>query len=148
MTALLRNLTAAEALLEFNQWLASERRSADKTVEAYTRDIAHFLNFLTTHLGGEPRVADLAKLTRHDVIAWLAFRRSHDNLAASSRARAASSLRTFFRFLDRRLDAPNAKAMMFEAPRRPHRLPRPLTGRAPPGSARRRWPPCSRCRRR
>ncbi|MDZ4762631.1 MAG: tyrosine-type recombinase/integrase, partial [Alphaproteobacteria bacterium] len=75
---------------------------------------------------------DLAELSRHDVIAWLACRRSDDGLAASSRARAASSLRSFFRFLDRRLDAPNAKAMMFEAPRRPGRLPRPLTETAAP----------------
>jgi integrase/recombinase XerC len=134
MTAPARNLSAAEALAEFNQWLTAERRSADKTVEAYTRDIAHFLTFLTTHLGGEPHVADLARLSRHDVIAWLAHRRSNDNLAASSRARAASSLRTFYRFLDRRLDAPNAKAMMFEAPRRPHRLPRPLTEDAADGA--------------
>src|SRR5262249_20069229 len=99
-------------------------------VEAYVRDISHFLDFLTGHLGGEPFVSDLAKLSRHDVIAWLASRRSQDNLAASSRARAASSLRTFYRFLDRKLDAANAKAIMFEPPRRPHRLPRPLTEQA------------------
>src|SRR5215475_773305 len=128
------NLSAKEALSAFADWLSAERRSADKTVEAYVRDISHFLSFLTGHLGGEPHVADLAKLSRHDVIAWLASRRSQDNLAASSRARAASSLRTFYRFLDRKLDAANAKAMMFEAPRRPHRLPRPLTEDAADGA--------------
>jgi integrase/recombinase XerC len=118
--------TSREALQDFGRWLETERRASDKTVEAYTRDISHFLSFMTEYLGGEPHVADLAKLSRHDVIAWLAHRRSHDNLAASSRARAASSLRAFYRYLDRRLDRPNAKAMMFESPRRPHRLPRPL----------------------
>ncbi len=118
--------TAREALAEFTVWLETERRSSDKTIEAYQRDVAHFINFLVEHLGGEPHVSDLKGLSRHDVIAWLAKRRSEDNLAASSRARAASSLRAFFKFLDRRLDAPNARAMMFETPRRPHRLPRPL----------------------
>lgn len=118
--------TAREALQEFSTWLESERRASDKTVEAYQRDVGHFIGFLVEHLGGEPSISDLKKLTRHDVVAWLARRRSHDKLAASSRARAASSLRAFYRFLDRRLDAANAKAMMFESPRRPHRLPRPL----------------------
>lgn len=118
--------TAREALAEFTVWLETERRSSDKTIEAYQRDVGHFINFLVEHLGGEPHVSDLKGLSRHDVIAWLAKRRSEDNLAASSRARAASSLRAFFKFLDRRLDAPNARAMMFETPRRPHRLPRPL----------------------
>jgi integrase/recombinase XerC len=118
--------TATEALEEFTVWLETERRASDKTVEAYRRDIANFIAFLVQHLGQEPHVSDLARLSRHDVIAWLAKRRSEDNLAASSRARAASSLRAFFKFLDRRLDSANARAMMFETPRRPHRLPRPL----------------------
>lgn len=124
--------TAREALAEFTVWLETERRSSEKTIEAYQRDVAHFINFLVEHLGGEPHVSDLKSLSRHDVIAWLAKRRSEDNLAASSRARAASSLRAFFKFLDRRLDAPNARAMMFETPRRPHRLPRPLPEKIAP----------------
>ncbi len=118
--------TATEALQEFTVWLETERRASDKTIEAYQRDIANFIAFLVEHLGQEPHVSDLARLSRHDVIAWLAKRRSQDNLAASSRARAASSLRAFFKFLDRRLDSANARAMMFETPKRPHRLPRPL----------------------
>ncbi len=118
--------TAREALQEFAVWLETERRASEKTIEAYQRDIGNFISFLVEHLGGEPHVSDLKKLSRHDVVAWLARRRTEDNLAASSRARAASSLRAFYRFLDRRLDAANAKAMMFESPRRPHRLPRPL----------------------
>lgn len=118
--------TAREALQEFTVWLETERRASDKTIEAYARDIGNFISFLVEHLGQEPHVSDLARLSRHDVIAWLAKRRSEDNLAASSRARAASSLRAFFKFLDRRLDSANARAMMFETPRRPHRLPRPL----------------------
>lgn len=118
--------TAREALQEFTVWLETERRASEKTIEAYQRDIGNFIGFLVEHLGGEPHVSDLKRLSRHDVVAWLARRRTEDNLAASSRARAASSLRAFFKFLDRRLDAANAKAMMFESPRRPHRLPRPL----------------------
>lgn len=122
-------LSALDALADFRLWLESERRASEKTVEAYARDVAHFIAFMRDYLGQEPHVSDLASLTRNDVVAWLAHRRSQDNLAASSRARAASSLRAFFRYLDRRLDAPNARAMMFESPRRPHRLPRPLPER-------------------
>lgn len=119
-------VTGQDALAAFSGWLASERRAADKTVEAYQRDVANFLNFLGEHLGEAPTVARLSKLGRNDVIAWLAYRRREDDLGPASRARAASSLRAFFRFLDRKLDAGNAKAMMFDSPRRPRRLPRPL----------------------
>jgi len=85
--------TAREALQEFTVWLETERRASEKTIEAYQRDIGNFIGFLVEHLGGEPNVADLKRLSRHDVVAWLARRRTQDNLAASSRARAASSLR-------------------------------------------------------
>lgn len=123
------DLSAPEALEAFIAWLEAERRSSVRTVEAYRRDISHFLQFMTEHIGKTPTTDDLAAMTRHDIVAWLAYRRQHDHLAASSRARAASSLRSFFRFMDRRLDKPNPKAMMFESPRRPVRLPRPLTAR-------------------
>ena len=68
--------TAREALQEFSTWLESERRASDKTVEAYQRDVGHFIGFLVEHLGGEPTVSDLKKLSRHDVVAWLARRRT------------------------------------------------------------------------
>src|SRR5262245_9897249 len=115
--------TATEALQEFTVWLETERRASAKTIEAYQRDIANFIAFLVEHLGQEPHVPALARLSRHDVIAWLAKRRSQDNLAASSRARAASSLRAFYKFLDRRLDSPNARPTMFATPPRPPRRP-------------------------
>jgi integrase/recombinase XerC len=120
------DLTAAEALAAFCTHLASERRAAANTVEAYQRDLANFLGFVAGRLRRPPHLGDLGRLGRHDVIAWLAHRRSEDGLSAASRARAASALRSFFRFLDRRLDTPNARALLFETPRRPLRLPRPL----------------------
>jgi integrase/recombinase XerC len=119
-------IDAQDALQQFSLWLSEERRAAEKTVEAYQRDVANFLNFLTNHLGDAPSVAQLSKLSRNDVIAWLAYRRREDDLGPASRARAASSVRAFFRFLDRKLSAGNSKAMMFDSPKRPRRLPRPI----------------------
>lgn len=122
----LTDLSAKDALDRFLAYLGSERRAATNTIEAYQHDISHFLGFLSNRLRRAPSLTDLGQLNRTDIIAWLAQRRSADNLAASSRARAASALRSFFRFLDRRLDTPNARALLFETPRRPQRLPRPL----------------------
>ena len=118
--------TAKEALQEFTVWLETERRASGKTIEAYRRDIANFIAFLVEHLGQEPHVSDLARLSRHDVIAWLAKRRSVDNLAGSSRARAASSLRAFFRFLVRRGILAGNPARAVRSPKRRKPLPRAL----------------------
>jgi integrase/recombinase XerC len=124
--ALAVDAPAAEALDAFLGWLADERRASPHTVAAYGRDLRHFLGFLAGHHGAAPRLATLRDLSRQDVVAWLAARR-RDGLAAASRARAAASLRAFFRYLDRRMGVDNAVAMLFETPRRPHRLPRPLS---------------------
>lgn len=119
--------TAADALNAFVQHLVHERRVSDNTVEGYQRDIANFLGFLTQHTGVEPYVSDLAKLEAMDVRAWLSHRREVDELSPASRNRALSAVRSFFRFLDRQLDTPNARIQTVRAAKRPQRLPRPLT---------------------
>ncbi len=48
---------APDVATEMRHWmafLASERRMSPKTLEAYQRDVAQFLGFLTGHLGEPP----------------------------------------------------------------------------------------------
>src|ERR1700688_4318147 len=95
-----------EARGAFLEWLERERRAAALTVEAYGADIAGFLGFLTQHLGGEPDLAALAALRQADVRAWLAADAA-DGIGNATRARRLSAVRTFFRFLARRLGVEN-----------------------------------------
>ncbi len=119
--------TGSQALAAFVAHLEHERRMSEHTVDGYRRDVANFLSFLTDHLGGEAHVNDLAALSPADVRAWLAQRRALDDLTPASISRALSSLRAFFRFLDVKLDKPNARLQLVRAPKRTRRLPRPVT---------------------
>ncbi len=119
--------TGSQVLAAFIAYLREEKRASAHTVDGYQRDVAHFLRFLTDHLGAEAMVEDLAQLAPSDVRAWLYQRREVDGLEAASLNRALSAVRAFYRFLDRRLDRPNARVGLVKAPRRPRRLPRPLT---------------------
>jgi len=115
----------AAAVADWRRSLEAVRRLSPRTVEAYDRDVADFLRFLTGHLGGPPMVADLGKLGPSDFRAFLA-RRRRDGLAAPSLARSLSGIRSLIRFLERRGESASAAVAAVSAPKAPRRLPRPL----------------------
>lgn len=115
----------AAAVDAWRQWLATERRASRHTVDAYVRDFAAFLQFLTTHDGAEPSLASLADLKASDLRAYLAHR-SKEGLARSSMARAMSTLRNAFRFFDRAGHVQNPAVATVKTPRLPKTVPRAL----------------------
>ena len=107
----------------FLDWLAGERQSSPETVEAYGRDIADLLGFLTLHQGGEP---DLQALRLADLRAFLAHRAAA-GISATSRARQLSAIKTFLRFLVRRHGLEPLPLGGLTGPRRKPPVPRALT---------------------
>ena len=114
------------AIYDWRSWIAHERRASKHTLDAYSRDLAAFLDFLTPHLGGLPDLAALDALRAADFRAFLACR-VHPGISHSSLARAMSTLRNFFRFLDRNGLVHNAAIAAVRTPRPPPPLPRPLS---------------------
>lgn len=106
-------------------WLEAERRASPHTVSAYARDFAAFLVFLRDHMGGEPDMVDLAAMTTADFRAYLAARTA-EGLSRPSVARHMSTLRGFFKFLDRTGRLSNQAINAVRSPRPPRQLPRPL----------------------
>ena len=123
-------VSADQLLTDFIAHLSGERRLADKTVEAYGRDISGFLGFQTEHLGGAVTGKHLAGLSPRDFRAYLAHRRSADDLGARSVARLLSALRTFFRYLDERHGIKNSALSLISAPRAKRSLPKPVSAQA------------------
>jgi integrase/recombinase XerC len=115
-----------EAARRWQHWLAVERRASQNTLDAYSRDLAAFLTFITGHLGGEPGLEELSALRAADFRSWLA-RRVNQGLAPRSTARALSVVRGFFRHLDRDGLAHNPAVAAIRTPKQPRNLPRPLS---------------------
>lgn len=119
---------AADSLNVFLTHLKGERRMADKTIEAYQRDISAFLGFLPAHLGKTIQLKHLAKLSASDFRSYLAHRRlGPDGLSSSSLARNLSALRTYFRYIERRWDIKNDAIGLIKGPRAKQRLPKPIS---------------------
>lgn len=106
--------------------LSRERRLSEHTVDAYERDSRQFLQFLTGHLGGPPKIADVAALRPADLRAFLAQRRN-DGAGARTLGRALAGVRSLLRFLERRGLASAAGAVALRSPKQPKSLPKPLT---------------------
>jgi len=112
-----------------NAWfvyLMTERQLAALTVEAYRRDLAQFLSFLSGHLGGRPDLTALLSVSARDVRAFLAMRRAR-GVGSRSLSRSLSALRMFYRFLERRGLGKNDAIRAVSLPKLPHAVPKPLT---------------------
>lgn len=118
-------MRAEEARQSFLRFLATERRAAEATVAAYGRDIGFLLGFLQEHLGHEPMLNDLAALSQMDLRSFLAFE-ARAGRSNPTRARHMAAVRSFFRFLARRLGVTNAAAGLMATPKHARPLPRPL----------------------
>lgn len=106
--------------------LALERGAADRTIEAYGRDLSQFLDFLAARLEHEPCLGDLAVIEARTVRAFLASRR-RAGIESRSLARTMSALRAFFRWLERDALISNRALLQVARPRVPHTVPKPLT---------------------
>ena len=110
-------------------WLAHlrhERGHADKTLEAYARDVRQFLSFIAQQLGHPPCLADLANLDIKTFRGFLASRR-RTGAVSRSLARALSALRQLFRWLEAKGIVENRAILQLTMPKVPHSVPKPLT---------------------
>ena len=104
---------------QFINYIRIERGLADKTVEAYSRDLTGFLQFLADQ--------DLTPLnaSRDDIMEYIAILGTR--LSPVSVARNISSIRVFFRFLVHDGKIKSSPARLLETPRRSRRLPSVLS---------------------
>ena len=118
-----------DALARWRRYLETERRVSDHTLDAYGRDVGSFILFLTGYKGSAIKLRLLAGLQVRDFRAFLASRRN-DGLSAQSTGRTLSSIRNFYRYLARAEGIENDAIDAVQSPKKPHRVPRPLTEEA------------------
>ncbi len=121
-------IAKADLLRAYDKWLVyltTERQLAEKTREAYTRDLTYFLGFLALHHGGPASLKLLKKLEPGDFRSFLAARRN-EGVSSRSLARSLSALRMFFRFLDRRGILKNDAVTAVRTPKLSHGVPKAL----------------------
>ncbi len=116
----------SDLVQKFLRHLNAERGLADKTLEAYERDLRQFMLFLSGYRGESVSIHMLDEL---DVRVFRSFLARRRNEGASSRslARTLSALRGFFRFLKRSHILDNQAILAVQRPKIPHSLPKALS---------------------
>lgn len=110
-------------------WLAYlryERGHAEKTLEAYERDVRQFVSFFAGQIGRAPCLADLQRIDIKTFRGFLASRRRAGTVSRSL-ARSLSALRQLFRWLEAREIVENRAILQLAMPKVPHSVPKPLT---------------------
>ncbi len=113
-------------------WLASQKAlkgASDNTLDAYSRDVAGFLAFMTEHHGQTQGLGALAKISTADMRSWMAFTRGHD-VGSRSLARKLSAVKSFYRWLSEREGFEPTAVLATRSPKFQRKLPRPLSPEA------------------
>jgi len=106
--------------------LHSERRVAEKTLEAYERDMRQFCIFLTDYTGRPAKLSDFANLKPMQMRGFLAQRRGVGS-GARTLARGLAGIRSFVSYLEKKGQASSAGLTAMRAPKQPATLPKSVT---------------------
>jgi len=106
--------------------LAHERNASARTVDAYERDWRQLCGWLAHRLGHAPCLGDVRRIDARTIRAFLAHRR-RAGVENRSLARAMSSFRQFFRWLEASATLKNHAILKVSTLRVPRGLPKPLT---------------------
>jgi integrase/recombinase XerC len=111
-----------------NDWLASVKSlqgSADRTIEAYRRDLSGFLGFLAVYREELAARDSLKSVNLRDMRAWMARERTR-GVSARSLARALSAIKGFYRWFGERDGFEPTAVLATRAPKFQAKLPRPV----------------------
>jgi len=110
-------------------WLDGQRAlngASENTLDAYSRDVAGFLTFMTEHKGEAQGLSPLSKISVGDMRSWMAFTRGKD-VGPRSLARKLSAVKSFYRWLSDREGFEPTAVLATRSPKFQKKLPRPLS---------------------
>ena len=114
------------ALAEWLLQLSALKGAAPLTIEAYRRDVARYLHFLSRHRDDAGSPASVVATSQSDLRAWMAEERSR-GLSARSLARRLSAVKGFSAWVADRTGADGTTVLAARGPRFRRKLPRPLS---------------------
>ncbi|HOY47404.1 MAG TPA: tyrosine recombinase XerC [Alphaproteobacteria bacterium] len=117
-----------EIIAEFINYLLRTKNYSAHTAIAYENDIRDFVNFCEKFRGTDIYIKDLSSVDTIGFRSWLADRQKR-NLAHKSTARALSSVRSFYKFLEKSHSVKNDAISLISSPKVPRKLSKAIEAR-------------------
>jgi len=110
-----------EIIAEFRDYLLNTKNYSMHTVSAYESDISNFIGFYKKFTEIAPQIHDIEQVDTLGFRSWLADRARRE-LSHKSTARALSSLRTFYKYLNKYKNIKNDAIGLISSPKVPRKL--------------------------
>lgn len=114
-----------EIIQKWRAWLENEKGYSKHTLDAYSRDLSVFFDFLYDYTGEKATINELKELEIREFRSFLS-KQASKNLEKSSIARKLSPIKNFFKYLDKQKILKNSAISVISAPRRNKVLPKAL----------------------
>lgn len=112
-----------DEIYSYFDYLENERNYSYNTIISYRNDIDNFIFFLLNILKIKINKKNLIGLKYNEFRAWISFR-NDNNYCNKSNARALSSIKTLFKFLQKRHDIFNPIVSKIKSPKISEQLPK------------------------
>ncbi len=106
-------------------WLKKIRNFSDNTIDGYARDLSSFFNFWHDYLGCIPNLDDLKNIDIRTFRAFLS-KQSSRHMSKTSLSREVSSLKNFFKWLNKNNIIENSTITSLASPKKDKILPKAL----------------------
>tara|TARA_Y100001968_G_C19260883_1_gene669190 strand:- start:16 stop:924 length:909 start_codon:yes stop_codon:yes gene_type:complete len=113
-------------IIQWEDWIRSEKRLSKNTIDSYKIDLRLFLDFLSEHFNKNIALEDLINLEDDEITSWFSYRLEKQN-SHRSNARSLSSLKSFINFLFKKKDIKISNIMRKKGPKFENSLPRPIS---------------------
>jgi integrase/recombinase XerC len=116
----------AKIIETWQEYLGIQRNYSQHTLDSYLNDLNNYLTFISKYNENVTTLKQLESVDIRLMRSWLAARHQ-DNFSAVSTARALSSIKNFYKYLEKKFAITCHSVFIVRSPKKPKSLPKALT---------------------
>lgn len=121
-----RNLELSKIINDWQTYLGIQRNYSVHTLQSYLNDFNHFLKFIEHYHSEIATLNTIESIDIRFVRSWLSARLT-ENFSSVSNARALSSVKNFYKYLEKKHSINCHAIFIVQSPKKPKSLPKALT---------------------